>query len=256
MFYRFDGPEDAPVVMLAHALGASHQIWDWQMESLIKNWRVLRYDLPGHGESGPSLAGYSVENYVSDAVGLLDALHLDKVHFAGISTGGIIGQGLGIHHGERLHTLALCNSWPQSTQRFRQQASMRRTAIESGGMTLGWDIIKHLLFTDEFIEAENDAYHAAFARFVSTSVEGYLGGVSALCDFSYLDDLHLIPTPTLVLGGAFDPIAPSDATIAIGDRIPSSEIIMLPGQRHFPNVETPHNFNGMLLPFLHAHRNK
>jgi pimeloyl-ACP methyl ester carboxylesterase len=138
IFYRLDGHEGAPVVMLAHAMGASHRNWDWQVAGLMKNWRVLRYDLAGHGDSGPSSAGYSIENYVSDAVGLMDALGLEKVHFVGISAGGIIGQGLGNHHGARLHSLAVCNSWSQSTLQFRRLASERRTAIEVGGMAQAW----------------------------------------------------------------------------------------------------------------------
>ena len=255
IFYRFDGAEDAPVVMLAHAMGASHRMWDWQMASLMRNWRVLRYDLPGHGDSSLSATGYSVEQYVSGAVELMDALRLEKVHFVGISTGGIIGQGLGIQHSERLHSLALCNSWSQSTPIFRRFASSRRAAIERGSMSHAWDETKHLWFTDKFVEEKDNAYCVIHDIFIATQVEGYLGGMSALTDFAYQDDLHLIQSPTLVLSGATDPIAPLDIAAAIGDLIPSSDIIALPGQRHLSNVETPDNFNGVVLPFLNAHRN-
>lgn len=63
LFYRFDGPEDAPIVMMAHAMGASHCIWDWQLPVLTPRFRVLRYDWLGHGDSAASPGPYSLDRF-------------------------------------------------------------------------------------------------------------------------------------------------------------------------------------------------
>ena len=92
--YRWDGrPEtdaDAPVVMMAHAMGTSLRIWDLQVAALADRYRVLRYDWRGHGHSAAPPGPYSLAEFEADAVGVMDALGLPQVHWVGISTGGMI----------------------------------------------------------------------------------------------------------------------------------------------------------------------
>ena len=95
--YRWDGNPDGPTVMMAHAMGTSHRIWDWQVPALEDRYRLLRYDWRGHGDTDAPPGPYTLSQFVSDAVAVMDALDLEKVHWVGISTGGMIGQGLGIH---------------------------------------------------------------------------------------------------------------------------------------------------------------
>ena len=155
LYYRFDGPKDAPVVMMAHAMGTSHRIWDWQMAALSDRWRVLRYDWLGHGDSAAPPGPYSLDGFVADAVGLMDALAIPKVHWVGISTGGMIGQGMGITHGDRLQSLSLCNTTPQATPWYREWVAERQAVVRKDGMPPVWDMTKRLWFTDAFVDAES-----------------------------------------------------------------------------------------------------
>ena len=118
--YRWDGNPEGPVVMMAHAMGTSHRIWDWQVPALADRYRLLRYDWRGHGDTDAPPGPYTLTQFVSDAVSVMDALMLKKVHWVGISTGGMIGQGLGIHHPERIASLSLCNTTSQSTEWYRE----------------------------------------------------------------------------------------------------------------------------------------
>ena len=80
-YYRLDGPEDAPVVMLSHSLGLDHAMWDEQAVDLAPYFRVLRYDLRGHGASGVLAGEYTIEQLAGDALALADALKIDRFAF-------------------------------------------------------------------------------------------------------------------------------------------------------------------------------
>ncbi len=106
IYYELSGPAGAPVVMLSNSLGTRLEMWDPQMAALGR-YRVLRYDSRGHGRSGAPHGPYSIAMLGEDALALLDALGIAKVHFCGLSKGGMVGQWLGSRHGDRLSRLAL-----------------------------------------------------------------------------------------------------------------------------------------------------
>lgn len=246
LFYRFDGPDDAPVVMMAHAMGTSHRIWDWQLPALTPRSRVLRYDWLGHGESAAPPGPYSLDRFVADAVGLMDVLGLDKVHWVGISTGGMIGQGVAIEHGDRLQSLTLCNTTSQATPWYKDWVAERQAVVRKAGMGPVWDMTKRLWFTDAFVDATGPDYAAIRDVFIATPVEGYLGGTSAVADLAYRARLHEIQVPTLVIAAGADPVTPLDHAQAIAERIPGARLEVIEGQRHFSNVEAPGEFNQLL----------
>lgn len=250
--YRFDGPEDGPVLMMAHAMGTSHRLWDWQIPALTDRYRVLRYDWRGHGDSSAPVGPYSLAQFVDDAVGLMNALHLERVHWVGISTGGMIGQGVAIHHSHRLLSLSLCNTTSASNAWYRNWVAERQAVVKSKGMNPVWDMTKRLWFTDRFVELANSDYHAVRDVFIKTPIEGYLGGTSAVADLAYYDDLHQIQLPTQIIGAGDDPATPIEQSVAIHERIHGSTLTVIDGQRHFSNVEVPGDFNQILRGGLDA----
>ncbi len=113
--YDLAGPPDAPVLVFANSLGTSFDIWESQAAGLADPFRVVRYDMRGHGltdcppapENG---AGYTIELLAGDAVGLLDSLEFDRVHFCGLSIGGMVGQRLAATVPQRIASLILCDT--------------------------------------------------------------------------------------------------------------------------------------------------
>ncbi|MDQ0914744.1 alpha/beta fold hydrolase [Paenibacillus sp. V4I5] len=95
--YRIDGSADKPVLMLANSIATSMNMWDGQLTVLSRHFRVLRYDYRGHGDSDTPAGPYSFDRLGRDVIELLNALHIDRVHFLGLSLGGAIGQWLGIY---------------------------------------------------------------------------------------------------------------------------------------------------------------
>ena len=241
--YRWDGVADGPVVMMAHAMGTSHRIWDAQVPALADRYRLLRYDWRGHGDTDAPEGAYTLDQFEHDAVGLMDALGLDKVHWVGISTGGMIGQGLGINHGRRIATLTLCNTTSQANPWYRAWVAERQAVVRKEGMVPVWDMTKRMWFTDAFVDAAPAGYHAVRDVFVRTRVPGYLGGTSAVADLAYRDDLHRIACPTRIIAAGADPVTPVDHSEAIRDRIDGAKMVVIDGQRHFSNIEVPERFN-------------
>ncbi|RPJ42782.1 MAG: alpha/beta fold hydrolase, partial [Deltaproteobacteria bacterium] len=110
MNYEISGKEGAPIAVLSHSLGSSLVMWGPQMESLRTHFRVLRYDTRGHGGTESPSGSYTLEMLGEDAIALLDALKIPRVHFVGLSLGGMIGQYLGLNHPARLRSLVLCST--------------------------------------------------------------------------------------------------------------------------------------------------
>lgn len=243
---RWDGPEDGPVVAMAHAMGASHRLWDRQVPALADRYRVLRYDFRGAGATDAPPGPYTLAQFGADAVGLLDAFGLDRVHWIGISTGGMIGQGLGIHHPERVLSLLLCCTLSYTEPAHRRWIDERQRLVRAEGMRAVWDATDRYWFTDAFAEAAGAGYRAVREVFVATDVEGYVGGTSAVAGLDYRDSLRRIAAPTHVVGSRDDPAAPIACSREIHERIAGSRLTVIDGQRHFPNVEAPDEFNAIL----------
>ena len=108
--YRFDGPEDGHVILMTNSLMSNYSMWDWNVPALADRYRVLRYDKRGHGGSQTTPGPYSISQLADDAVALLDALNIQKVHFIGLSMGGMIGQQMGARYPERVYSLSLCDT--------------------------------------------------------------------------------------------------------------------------------------------------
>jgi 3-oxoadipate enol-lactonase len=244
--HRWDGNPYGPVVMMAHAMGTSHRIWDLQVGALADRYHLLRYDWRGHGDTDAPEGPYTLQKFLEDAVGTMDALGLAKVHWVGISTGGMIGQGLGIHFPERIQSLSLCNTTSQSNPWYRGWVAERQKVVRQTGMNPIWDMTKRLWFTDAFVEGESDDYRAVREDFVRTPAAGYLGGTAAVADLAYLDALHRITAPTRIIAAGDDPVAPVARSEEIRDRIPDATLTVIDGKRHFSNVEVPDRFNAIL----------
>lgn len=126
--YRFDGPEDAPILVLGPSLGTSWHMWDRQIPELTEHWRVFRYDLPGHG-GAPAHPATAVADLSDRLLATLDGVGVQRFGYAGCSIGGAIGADLALRHPQRVASLALVAASPRfgSADEFRQRGVVVRT---------------------------------------------------------------------------------------------------------------------------------
>src|SRR5215813_7510763 len=110
LHYRFDGPENAPVVVLSNSLGTDFTMWDAQAAAWSTRFRVLRYDQRGHGQSSVTPGPYSIQQLGCDVVAMMDTLGIKRAHFCGLSMGGQTGIWLGGNAPDRVGKLVLSNT--------------------------------------------------------------------------------------------------------------------------------------------------
>ena len=132
VYFDIVGRADAPVVYFAHSLAADSSMWSEQIpDFLAAGYRVLRVDMRGHGGSDPAPGNFTMEQLVEDAVQILDHLSIAKAHFCGLSIGGMIAQGLGILHSDRIASLILCDTQSEAPKDAKERWGPRVIAIQA-----------------------------------------------------------------------------------------------------------------------------
>ena len=251
--YELSGKEDAPVVALSHSLGSSMAMWDPQIKDLEAHYRVLRYDTRGHGATDAPSGAYTMEMLGDDAIGLLDALGIDVVHWVGLSMGGMIGQCLAINNAERLRSLALCDTGsiiPDEAQAIWQE---RIDAAREKGMDVLFQPTLERWFTAPFLSKNPPEVEWVRKDFLATPVAGFIGCCEAIRGLNYLGRLSEIKAPTLIIVGEEDQGTPVAASEAMHERIPDSGLVILPSAAHLSNIQQPQAFSSALMGFLQDH---
>jgi 3-oxoadipate enol-lactonase len=249
--YRFDGPADAPVVVLSNSLSSNLSMWDDQIAALTARYRVLRYDQRGHGQSAVTPGPYTFDMLADDVRGLLEALGVGSVHFVGLSMGGMTGMKLAVRHPEILQSLVLCDT---SAHMPPAELWDERIALaRDGGMAATSEATLGRWFTAPFHAARPDAIARVRQMIETTPVEGYSGCCMAIREMDQTAALPRISVPTRVIVGAEDPSTPVSASQLIHDRIPGSELIIIDDAAHLSNIEKASEFNVAVLDFLARH---
>jgi len=248
VFYRLEGKQGAPVLMLSHSIGADHAMWGQQAEDLAPYFQVLRYDIRGHGASDIPTGDYSIEQLGQDVVGLADFLGIQKFSFCGISLGGAIGQWLAIKAPDRLTAVVLANTSPQFGSRANWDA--RRKAVLENGMAAIVEMVMQRFFSAETLSRGDAHANSVKSLLLGTDPTGYAGCCAALRDFDSRELLGRIRTPTLLIVGDRDVSTPWERNGEILAReIPGVRVVRLPAA-HLSNLERPRSFTAALLDFL------
>jgi 3-oxoadipate enol-lactonase / 4-carboxymuconolactone decarboxylase len=247
-FYHLDGRDDRPVIILSHSLGVDHTQWDRQAADLLSSFRVLRYDIRGHGASDVGKNDYSIELLARDVLAIADALGISQFAFCGLSLGGMIGQWLGANAPNRLTHLVLANTSAKPTN----PASMeeRREKVLKNGMKTVEEMVMGRFFTPESVAANPPDVASTRRTLLATNPEGYAGCCAAVRDMDNIPLLQKIQAPTLVVFSHRDLSTPWAGNGEILARsIPGAKTIGLP-TAHLSNLEAPRSFSAALFDFL------
>ena len=254
--YELSGRKDGPVVILSHSLASSLKMWEPQMEMLRSHFRVLRYDTRGHGLTETTMAPYTLELLGEDALGLLDVLGMDRVHWVGLSMGGMIGQAIALNHPKRLKSLALCDTSAIIPAEAQPIWDERIEGVRRKGMESQLETTMERWFTPSFFNLNPPMLTLIKEEFLATPAEGYIGCAGAIRRLNYLERLGEINLPTFIMVGEDDPATPVSASRAIHKHIKNSKLVIVPFTRHLSNVEQPRVFNENLVEFLMNVSNK
>lgn len=249
LYYRLDGPEYGPVVMLSNSLAADLTMWDHQVPALNSSgYRVLRYDTRGHGRSAVPEGPYTLEVLTADAISLMDFLGLGKVHFCGLSMGGMVGQMLGAIYGSRLESLVISSTAAHISPREMWDERIR--AVREQGMSAVADATIERWFTGSGRERLGLEVGKIRTVILATPAEGYCACCAAIRDMDLRDMIRSITNRTLLMVGEQDQGTPVSSAEFIHRNIPSSDLRVIPGAAHFVNIEQSAAFNDLLLRFI------
>jgi 3-oxoadipate enol-lactonase len=251
--YQWDGPQIGPVVMLAHSLSANLNLWQPQVPILIAaGYRVLRYDIRGHGKSATPEHPYTIEMLAADAIGLMDAVGLEKVHFCGISLGGMVGQQLAVAHGERLDSLILSSTAAHMPPPDMWEERIRTVRAEA--MAAVADATIDRWFTQAGRRNMPAEVESVRSMILSTPVAGFVGCCAAIRDLDLRETIRSITVPTQIIVGRHDQGTPVAAAQFIHERLRASRLEVVADAAHLVNVEQASVFNKTLVSFLENQR--
>jgi 3-oxoadipate enol-lactonase len=251
-YVRVDGAPDAPVVVLAHALSTDMSLWDFQVAVWSRFFRVVRYDLRGHGQSQAPAGAYGFDQMANDVTDLLDFLKVDKAAFVGLSLGGMIGQALALHAPKRLLALVLAETNSRTPDAMKAMWQQRIAGATSGGMETQVEGSLARWFTPEFRAASPLTVEWISGLIRRTQPQGFIACCRAIESLDFLDRLDKVSVPTLAVAGTEDQAAPAANLQAIASRIPEARYAAIDKAAHLGNIEQATAFTELVGAFLQA----
>ena len=247
------GPADsgkAPVV-LSHALGLDLHMWDALSRTLAANGHpVLRYDHRGQGASARPAGPYSMDHLVDDAARLVREWGRGPVVWIGLSMGGMVGQGLAVRYPELVEGLVIANSSARYPAAASAMWAERIAAVEAKGMAEIAEAVLQRYFTAAFRATQPAATAACRELLLRNDSVAYVAACHAVAGVDWLDELHSVCCPTLVIAGALDAATPVDLSEAMVAQIPGARLLVLADASHLSPLEQPVRFAAAINGFL------
>jgi 3-oxoadipate enol-lactonase len=256
LYYDLAGPEDGPVICITHSLASDGGSWAEQIPALLgAGYRVLRLDMRGHGGSDPVAGDYRMSDLAGDVAAALEALGFARVHYIGLSIGGMIGQAFALEHGHRLISALWCDTLPASPPGATEIWGPRIAAVKGANSLepIAEDSMDRYL-SPAFRAKNPGRWKQLRDTVVGTTPQGYLGCAAAILDFDFVARLPSLKLPVLVICGEEDAGTPASENRRIAGLVPGGRYEEIAGMRHFPNVEAPDRFNQIMLSWLNAHK--
>lgn len=247
--YRLLGAEANPLVVLAHPLGMSQAVWDEVIPVLLPRYRVLTWDLPGHGASqAANGAQITPADLAAEALALVELAGAARFHFAGTSIGGVIGQQLITEHSDRLLSATLTNTgtvignpelWNTRAARVRQEGLVAMSqeivprwfapkAFETNtALKAGWCI--------QMGRGDDESYAQLCEMLGRDTFTGRLAGKQAKVQ---------------LFGGSEDLATPPATLEALAKELDDAPLEIFDGIGHVPSIEAPERFTKGLLAVL------
>jgi len=247
LYYEESG-SGQPLVFI-HGLGSSTRDWQLQIEAFSKDYRVIAFDVRGHGQSDKPPGPYSVKQFAEDTAALFDTLGIEPAHIVGVSMGGMIAFQLAVSHPACVATITIVNSGPELIPRTlpeKLSVYSRILIVQLLGMRRMGEVLAKRLF----IKPEQEELRQLFIeRWAENDKRAYLDSLRALIGWSVSDYIGHIDCPTLVIAADEDysPLALKEAYVA---KMQNAELQVIEDSRHATPIEKPEVFNTVLDGFL------
>jgi len=252
--YTDQGPDEAPVIIFIHGFPLNKTMWYKQVESLKETYRIITYDIRGHGESDSGDPEFSIDLFVNDLISFMDKLGLDKVALCGLSMGGYIALNAIVNYPERFVALVLSDT--QCLADSREAKEKRSAAIEAirknGVVEYANESIKNLFTADSF-STNTDEIELVKKMIVNTPAQSLCNTLLALSSRNETcTRLPEINVPLLILVGDDDKITPLPLALMMQEKIKGSLLQVIEHAGHLSCLENPEAFNEHLITFFES----
>jgi len=254
--YDLVGPEAGPVVCITHSLASDGGSWAEQVPPLLAaGFRVLRIDMRGHGGSDPVAGDYTMRDLADDVAQVLDGLSIARVHYIGLSIGGMLGQAFALACPDRLISVMWCDTLPASPPGAAEIWGPRIKAVrEANSLEPIAEASMDRYLSPAFQSRNPGRWKQIRDTIVGTTPAGYLGCSAAILNFDFVPQLPSIRLPVLVVCGAEDAGTPAPENRRLAGLVPGARYEEIANARHFPNVELPDAFNRIMVGWLDRQR--
>jgi 3-oxoadipate enol-lactonase len=250
--YTDEGLENAPVIIFIHGFPFNKEMWNKQLDALSESFRVIAYDVRGHGNSYSGTDDFSIELFVNDLLLLMDALEIEKATLCGLSMGGYIALKAMENFPHRFDSLVLCDTSCTADSPEAKEKRMKAIEIilEKGVAKFADDSIKNFFATESFI-TKKDVIAEVREIMVNTTEKSVIKTLLALSRRpETCSTLCKIEVPVLILVGEEDKITPPEAAQFMQYEIHGSVMSVIENAGHLSNLENPDQFNEQLIKFL------
>ena len=253
LHYELSGISGADVLMLSNSLGSNLSMWDKALPIFESRYRVLRYDMRGHGKSSVPAGPYNINQLGADVLSLLDHLGIGRVDFCGLSIGGMLAMWLGIYAPQRVRRLILANTAARigTHELWDQRIATAQTA--------GMSSLALLTLERWFTRSYRDEHHAEMgtirAMVAATEAKGYVACCRLLRDTDLRSKISDVAAPSLIISGTHDPATPPSDGRAIHAALLNSHYVEL-NASHLSAWERSEEFAAAALEFLRAGKSK
>jgi proline-specific peptidase len=254
LFYKETG-EGFPLILI-HGVGLDHAMWEFQVESLSLHYRVIAYDMIGHGESAKPFGTYTLSQFVDQLDKLMKHLEIPSAHIIGFSMGGLVAQAYAAHHPHKVASLIIVSSVAKRTEEQRNAVLSRVVEVEMMGHTSTIDAAIQRWFDARFINLYPQIVQRIRQTLENNDSSAYLAAykVFATADQEIYALLHQIQCPALIITGELDKGSTPEMAKLMAECIPNSKVVIIPNVRHMLPVESAVFFNPEVLEFLQSIR--
>lgn len=250
--YIDEGSINLPTIIFIHGFPFNKSMWKRQIDLLKDKYRVISYDVRGHGNSDAGNEDFSIELFVKDLIGFMDALKVDKTTLCGLSMGGYIALNAIKNHKHRFNNLILCdtNCHTDSSETKEKRMKAIENIKKDGIEKYADDSLKNLFAPSSLITMPIEVA-AIREMIVNTSTQSLCNTLIAISKRKETcTSLVDIKIPTLILVGKEDILTPPNVASVMYEKIEGSNIHIIDHAGHLSNIENPQEFNNRLIEFL------
>jgi 3-oxoadipate enol-lactonase len=237
LHFKDENPQQQRAIVFANSLGTDFRIWDEMIARFGGGWRMLRYDLRGHGLSDAPPAPYSIDDHVADLIALIEARRIERALIVGLSVGGMIALGLAARRRDLAQALVLCDTAHRIGT--AEMWNARIAAVRNSGIASIADAILERWFSAGFRTTRASDLAGYRNMLTRTPIEGYIGTCATLRDTDLTAEARGLAQPALCLVGEEDGATPPELVKSLSAQVPKAKFEIVPNAAHLPCIEQP-----------------